>query len=281
MKNTCLDKYGVPAYTYTDDFKNKCKKTWQEKYGVEHISRSETIKKKKEETCKEHYGVNYPGQSDEVKEKARLTCLEKYGYEYVTQVPAIKQKMINIEITKRLKRYNAFLSKYNLTIIKKDRERLYFKCSTCDTVFDYDITYFFVLLKSLTTNNTICPTCLNKHIPGISAKELELLSYIKEIYPGDIIEHDRTILNGKELDIYLPELKLAFEFDGKYWHADPSIYQPMDIILNQTASDIWERDKQKDILCDRANIQLIRIKENDWINNNENEKCRIKNIIYS
>lgn len=50
-------------------------------------------------------------------------------------------------------------------------------------------------------------------------------------------------LNKKELDIYLPELFLAIEYDGERWHKN------------------WNRDFQKDILCDKNGIKLIRIRE--------------------
>ena len=47
---------------------------------------------------------------------------------------------------------------------------------------------------------------------------------------NEIIENDYKELNGKEIDIYLPDLKLGFEFDGTYWHADPRFYKENDII---------------------------------------------------
>lgn len=46
-----------------------------------------------------------------------------------------------------------------------------------------------------------------------------------------------------------------------------------------TAREIWQRDKEKDILCESKGIKLIRIKEYDWVNFNEKEKVRIKDVI--
>ena len=51
-----------------------------------------------------------------------------------------------------------------------------------------------------------------------SRGEIELCKFIKSIYSGQVLENDRTVIKPKELDIYLPELRLAFEYDGKYWH---------------------------------------------------------------
>lgn len=46
-----------------------------------------------------------------------------------------------------------------------------------------------------------------------------------------------------------------------------------------TAREIWQHDKEKDILCESKGIKLIRIKEYDWVNFNEKEKVRIKDVI--
>lgn len=68
-----------------------------------------------------------------------------------------------------------------------------------------------------------CPMCSFKD--GKSKIEKEIVEYIKTIYNGIIIENDRTqILNRLtnkmlELDIFLPEIKKAIEFNGTYWHS--------------------------------------------------------------
>ena len=38
-------------------------------------------------------------------------------------------------------------------------------------------------------------------------------------------------------------------------------------------------DKEKDILCESKGIMLVRVKEYDWVNFNEKEKVRIKDVI--
>lgn len=75
------------------------------------------------------------------------------------------------------------------------------------------------LAGNILYNNTGCPLCYKE----FSAKELELYEYIKSSYDGWIIQSDRTILEGKELDIVIPDLGLAFEFNGNYWHSDEHI----------------------------------------------------------
>jgi len=53
-----------------------------------------------------------------------------------------------------------------------------------------------------------------------SADERELLAYVQSIYDGEVISGDRTVLNGKEIDIYLPQLKIGFEYNGLRFHTE-------------------------------------------------------------
>lgn len=97
---------------------------------------------------------------------------------------------------------------------------------------------------------------------GISKVEKELVSFIQEIYKNQIILNDISLLNGKEIDIYLPELKLAVEFNGTYYH-----------------SDIHKKDKNyhlnKTKECNKLGIKLIHIWDSDWLY----KKDIIKSII--
>lgn len=130
-------------------------------------------------------------------------------------------------------------------------------------------------------NDNFCPICSRIVKTGKSLMEQVLYEYVKLIYNGKIINNMFEILKNKELDIYLPDLRLAFEFDGTYWHTDPRFYNAGDIIEHKkiTAKEIWERNKQKELMCEQLNIKLIRIKEYDWINDNENIKQYISDII--
>lgn len=53
----------------------------------------------------------------------------------------------------------------------------------------------------------------------LSKGEDELADYVESL-GHTVVRRNRTLLGGKELDIYLPELKLALEFNGDYWHSD-------------------------------------------------------------
>ena len=82
-----------------------------------------------------------------------------------------------------------------------------------------------------------------------SSLENAVITYLKEIIPGiNIVQHDRTILNGKEIDIYLPEYKVGIECNGTYWHRIENKYKK------------YHEDKAK--LAEKAGIRLIQLW--DW-----------------
>ena len=53
---------------------------------------------------------------------------------------------------------------------------------------------------------------------AVSIFEKEVYNYIKSIYKGKIEENKKHFLNGLEVDIYIPEYKVAIECNGVYWH---------------------------------------------------------------
>lgn len=59
-----------------------------------------------------------------------------------------------------------------------------------------------------------------------------------------IIPNDRTVLEGKEIDILFPDLNIGFEYDGIYWHKDREKY-----------------DKSKDDLAKHKGITIYHINE--------------------
>ena len=93
--------------------------------------------------------------------------------------------------------------------------------------------------------------------------EKDLFNFIRDNYKGEIVVSDKKVLNGKELDIYLPELYLAFEFNGLYWHSE--LYKEND----------YHQKKSK--ICLESGVQLVHIWEDDWLYKNEIVKSVILN----
>lgn len=49
-----------------------------------------------------------------------------------------------------------------------------------------------------------------------SLPQKEVIDYIKSFYKGNIIQNCRSLIAPKEVDIYLPEAKIAIEFNGTF-----------------------------------------------------------------
>ena len=102
---------------------------------------------------------------------------------------------------------------------------------------------------------------LVKISPLVSKPETELYEYIKTLTTHEVIQSDRSILHGKELDIYIPDLKLAIEFNGVYWHSEVH----KDEMYHQ----------QKTLDCLKQGVRLIHIFEYEWINPDKQDKIKI------
>lgn len=85
--------------------------------------------------------------------------------------------------------------------------------------------------------------------PGGSAAQHEMASWIRSLGVG-VESNKRDIINGLEVDIYVPEKKLGIEYNGLYWHS----------LLNKSAS--YHDNKTQ--ACTKAGISLFHVFEDEW-----------------
>lgn len=164
-------------------------------------------------------------------------------------------------------------------ILKYDTDFLC-HCDICDK--DFNITRANLYNRIIINKINPCPIChKKKRACGRSKIEYELFDFLKT-FNLDIKDHYKFFKNRKlEFDFYIPEMNIAFEFDGTYWHCDPRFYAPDYImkVKNITAKEIWEKDAEKDKLSAQNNVILYRVKEYDWKNDKDRIKQEIKNLI--
>ena len=109
-------------------------------------------------------------------------------------------------------------------------------------------------------------------------REIQLFDYIRTIVPSsiDMLANDRTQMTpnernnwkaNHELDIWIPQLKIAIEYQGIFWH-DPLRFP-----------EKAYNDKEKQIQCEEKGIILIQVNENDWINREKLVKQKLRTII--
>lgn len=96
-------------------------------------------------------------------------------------------------------------------------------------------------------NGNGCPKCSNI----ISKSHKEIIDFINL----NKIINDRNVISPYELDIYLPDLKIAIEFHGLYYHSYSHMESKKERYKHYLKSDI----------CNEIGIKLIQIFEDEWL----------------
>lgn len=65
----------------------------------------------------------------------------------------------------------------------------------------------------------MCAVC-HPRDTNVSGVEQEIREYVKLLYSGEILYNNRTVLQPLELDLYMPEINMAIEVNGTYWHSE-------------------------------------------------------------
>lgn len=292
VRATMFERYGVETASQSKEIRNKAKNTMLKRYGVHYSWESKELLEKRDSTMREHYGeklekisqrikktnqerygVDNPLQREDVKHKVRETNLERYGFEVASKSDIVKEKTNKTN----LKRYGCHPSKLDSTQQKRNETNLgRYGCHPKQTHFSNELKE--ALTQKLTDisgpNDHIFGnvsvktkyTLLNKHRPDLvkvtSMLEKEILQFVKKSVNVEVLSNTRKPLDGLELDIYIPDLNLAFEFNGNYWHSDKF----KDKFYHQN----------KSLLCRDKGIRLIHLYEFDGL---EEHKKIISNIL--
>lgn len=253
FKDNLLNKYGNINYNNRE----KSKQTCLRKYGVEHNFQlfNSSIKSKE----------IWENKGEEIRKKIKETCLTRYGVDSSNKTKEKQNKISNTKMKHVLEIENTYNCTQQAKLFKKygqgwktlKLEKLIINGRKFISNDDIPLIIKYVNEGSHT----------NKYY---SNKEKELLEYIKTIYNGEILSNVtnkiKTYSNKYyELDIFLPELNIAFDFNGNYWHSN--IY----------------KDKfyhhRKTLASYNQGIQLINIYEYDWDNNKLEIQQKIKDFL--
>lgn len=108
-----------------------------------------------------------------------------------------------------------------------------------------------------------CPRCRKGR--QTSDLENEMASFIENNTEESVIRSDSKTLDGLEIDVLIPSLRLAFEFDGLYWHSE--LKKPDDYHINKTKE------------CEKIGLRLIHVFEDEWVEKKDIVKGRILNLL--
>ena len=233
------------------------------------------------ETNKKNHGGKHNWSCDDPKLNGRATREDKYGDPYwsnpekasKTRLNTIDENGLNINQKIALKNKQYYMTHYGVTNNKQihiahynDINEQFFRnnfiknglflIKECQNYFN--VGFYWVLAKK-ELFNIIEPNKQNQEL-----KQLDIYNFIADIYKGKILFNSHKIIFPQELDIYIPEKKLAIEFNGLYWHS-----------INRGKSRMYHQEKSK--LCKEKGIRLIHIYEDEW--NDEHKREIIKDII--
>lgn len=239
----------------------KKKKTSLEKYGTEHANQNEDVKAK----------IRENNDYDQALQTRRNTMLKQYGVSSVMQVQEFKERQVqssalnrtSIEKSRKQHRMRAKfimvqerIPEY-ISIVSLEPNNTTFStflCTKCGTEF-----------KAKTYNKCLsirCKTC-NPYYTYTSTGEKEVLEFVKSLSSTPVLENTRAIISPYELDIYIPEKKLAIEYCGAYYHSV------------RFKDHDYHQMKQK--ACEELGIKLLTVFDYEWQNDADGFKKKIQN----
>lgn len=109
-----------------------------------------------------------------------------------------------------------------------------------------------------------CPKCSHP----VSKQEEEICEHLKSSGVTEIITSCRNIINGKELDIYLPEYKIAIEYNGLFWHTE-KVHSDKNYHLKKLE------------LCKEKGIKLIQIFEDEYVSHKDIVLSKISHLLHT
>lgn len=197
---------------------------WLKKYGIE-LKPYHGLIQMMPDDFKEYYEKNKPSKKE---------LYEKYGVSY----PTVKRWLTECGLvhvgstTKKDVPPIEEMMKLNETLNTEELAKHYSVSPSCIVVWfrSYGVS-------------------LKRHGIGTSKEEGEFFNFINSIVPGFIQGQKSILRNGHlQLDVYHPELKIAFEYDGLFWHA------------HENRKDHREKWDQ----CLEAGITLYRVHSMEW-----------------
>ena len=148
--------------------------------------------------------------------------------------------------------------------VRSTEDRLVFHCS--DTWADGSEHGQFSMTTSNFAAGKGCPACVRRR----SWAEREIRDYIRSLGFSTVRGSNRTIpgLGRYELDVAIPELKIAVEYNGLIWH-----------------SELFQKERlahvKKTELAESLGYRLIHVFEDEWLEKRDIVEARLAAILGS
>lgn len=294
MEETNLQIYGVVNYTLSQEGKDKISDLYNALSDEEKESRKQKAKDSNlkkygapntmhiaRQAFSEQNGGKNPFQIPEYDEKRRNTMLEKYGCDRPLENKEILTKMLEDNIRKfgnvhyansdsakqkNMEKFGReFCSQKHISEeaygILQDKEKLRKSLEEEKSVV--------ILADKLKIGHTTLFNYITKYELKIektkSSYEIEICDYLKNTCGFSISENNRKIIAPQELDIVIPDKKIAIEICGLYWHSEIHKQDNYHLTKLKAAND--------------AGYRLITIFEDEYLFNKNIVYSRLKNIL--
>jgi very-short-patch-repair endonuclease len=97
---------------------------------------------------------------------------------------------------------------------------------------------------------------------------LTLLDELLKLEPSALSEQRVETDTGCFIvDTLVQDRKLIIEYNGDWWHANPDVYGPEDMVgvnYGTRAQDVWARDSKRKAALERAGYAVLVVWERDW-----------------
>ena len=185
-------------------------------------------------------GVDNASKLEEVKEKRKQTNIKRYGGTSPMSSNKVKEKVVSSLLKTSVERIikGGFTPLFNIEDFSGKYGKTYkWKCNTCGTIFEDKFNDTKLIPR--------CPTCF-PYIKGYSNGEIELLNFIDKA---------KKMRDKYEIDAFIEDKNIGFEFDGLYWHSDIFKDKNYHLMKNQ-----YFKEK---------GIRVYHIFEDEWIDKQE------------
>ena len=248
------------------DIRSKQQSTMNTRYGVSFPMLSADLKERHSASCKKSLGVSSPMQNGSVRAKAVSTFNRKYGVDNPYLIPTVR------ETGKQASRAKAEVSLEKLFGngpckfhgFDSTGKNVVLYCCSCKSEITVD--YYLARTRAV-RGQSPCTKCFPINAQ-VSQEEIGFAEQIKSLLPDtEVITSDRVLIGPKELDVYIPSLGLAFEYDGLYFHSEARLDDPRNYHLSKT------------LRCKEKGVQLVHVFSDEWINKQSIVISRIKSML--
>lgn len=228
-----IKKYGVSNPTQLQTVKDAISATLTETYA----DRKSEILALKEQTFLERYG-DHPNRTAAIKNQKIIDTQVKYGVDHTTQLQSVVQKIQESKEFLYKEMYSSVIDYIDSLPTPKTRVALAKECNVSLAVISNLVKKYNLPVVDVAYS--------------VSNVEIEVVEFIKSLGIINVVQGNRQILDGKEIDIFLPDYNIGIEVNGIYWH-----------------SEEYGKDRsyhvEKTNRCLEKNIQLLHIFDAEWM----------------